>query len=225
MKEITSQRNDGPRVIESAFNYFHIIVASVSCLNFFVYGSWAECIFLWVSRTTNRFVSMFHPVTVLISSSLPSPNHFRKWMSLLRGTSSDCNTGLPRIHITRGTAVAVHSVLLLWWRVTGVESSMYPSTFPTSLGCTYTSAGSTLPKSILLGRIGCDSGVDLLWELYIFITFHSSHSRILLVRSVIISAIGHHFKGHGEPSKVSHRVNPLYAALKSYLPMTIGVSR
>ena len=69
-------------------------------------------------------------------------------------------------------------------------------------------------------------------------------SLISLATSVIISAMGHHLKGHGDPPKVNLRemrpmssmtveqaaalwpqsVSRLYAALKSYFPMRIALS-
>ena len=68
---------------------------------------------------------------------------------------------------------------------------------------------SALPNGMVSGKI-IGAGMDLLWGLCVSVTSHSSQSSMSLARSVIISAMGHHLKGHGEPPKVSrNEISPM----------------
>jgi len=77
-----------------------------------------------VRETRNLLVSIVQPVTVLISSILPSPESLEKESKSVLEMGSFLSVGRPRICMARGTTLAALFALLGVYNATGIMSSM-----------------------------------------------------------------------------------------------------
>ena len=91
---------------------------------------------LSVNWTMKRRESTFQPVTIFISSIVPSPNSFVNDRRLSRGIGSLGPVGHLRICIASGTTLTALLELSPECNTTGMRLSMYLSTFLVLVGGT-----------------------------------------------------------------------------------------